>query len=60
MDSVRTAIARLAGCNPESVGESPKWTVVVQNFEGTRMNLQQRLKGKQLYSALYGAYTEVL
>jgi hypothetical protein len=26
----------------------------------TRRNLQQLLKGKQLYSTLYGVYTEVL
>jgi hypothetical protein len=59
MERVRgalTAISRLAGCTSESVCESPKWTVVVQNLADTRINLRQFLKGKQLY----GVYTEVL
>jgi hypothetical protein len=49
---VLTAIARLAGCTPASVGES----LIVHNMADTKRNL----KGKQLYSALYGVYTEVL
>lgn len=57
---VVTAIACLAGCVPASVGESPKWTLIVQNMGDTRGNLLQVLKGKQLYSALYGVYREVL
>jgi hypothetical protein len=38
MERVRgilTAIARLAGCTPASVGESPKWTLFVQNMADT-------------------------
>jgi hypothetical protein len=57
---VFTAIARLARCTPASVGESPKWTLIVQNVAETTRNLHQLLKGKQLYSALYGVYIEVL
>jgi hypothetical protein len=63
MESVRKviiAIVRLAECTPASVGESPKWILIVQNIAETRRNFHQFLKGKQLYSALYGVYTEVL
>jgi hypothetical protein len=41
---VLIAIARLAGCTPASVGESPKWTLIVQNMAETKRNLQQYLK----------------
>jgi hypothetical protein len=54
------AIARLAGCTPASVGESPKWMLIVQNMTVTRRNLHRLLKGKKLYSALYEVYTDVL
>jgi hypothetical protein len=50
------AIARLARCTSASVGESRKWTLIVQNVAETRRNLHQLLKGKQLYSALFGVY----
>jgi hypothetical protein len=49
---VLTAIARLAGRTPASVGRSPKWTLIVQNMADTRRNLHQLLKGKQLCSVL--------
>jgi hypothetical protein len=52
---VPSAIARIA-----SVSGSPKWALIVQNVGCTRRNLHQVLKGKQLYSALCGVYTEVL
>jgi hypothetical protein len=55
-----TPIASLAGCTPVSVCESLKWTIIVQYIVDTRRNLHQLLKGKQLYSALYGVYTEAL
>jgi hypothetical protein len=54
---VLTPIARLAGCTPESVGESPKSSLIVQNMADIRRNLHQLLKGKQLYSALHEVYT---
>jgi hypothetical protein len=54
------AIAHPAGCTPASVGESPKWTLIVQNIAETRRDLHQLLKGKQLYSILYGVCTEVV
>jgi hypothetical protein len=53
-------ISRLAGCTPTAVSESPKWTQISQNAVETRKNLHQHLKGKALYSALCGIYTEVL
>jgi hypothetical protein len=57
---VLTAIARLAGCTPASVGESPKWAVIAQNMVDTRRKLRHILRGKLLYSALYGVYTVML
>jgi hypothetical protein len=57
---VLIAIARLAGYTPVSVGGCPKCTLIVQNIAETRKNLHQFLTRKQLYSALYRGYTEVL
>jgi hypothetical protein len=51
---VLVATAHIAGCTSSSVGGSPKWTLIVQNMAGTRRNLHQLLKGKQLFGALYG------
>jgi hypothetical protein len=36
---VLTAIARLAGGTPASVGESPKWILIIQNMADTRKGL---------------------
>jgi hypothetical protein len=49
---VLIAIAHLVGCTPASVSESLNWTLIVQNMGDTWRNLNQLLKGKQLYSAL--------
>jgi hypothetical protein len=57
---VLTSIARLAGSTPASVGESPKWAAIFQNMVDTRRKLRHILKGKLLYSALYGVYTVML
>jgi hypothetical protein len=57
---VLNAIARLERGTPAAVRESPKWTLIVGNTAGTTSNLQQLLKGKQLYSALHGIYIQVL
>jgi hypothetical protein len=51
---VFNVIGRLAGCTPASVGAK------VRNMADTRSNLNELLKGKQLYSTLYTAYSEVL
>jgi hypothetical protein len=56
---VLIATARLAGCTPVSIDESPKWTSIVQNMANTMTNLQRVLRGKQLNSALHGVYVEV-
>jgi hypothetical protein len=50
---VLTAIARLVGCTPASAGESPKWALIVQNMADIRKNLNQLLKWKKLYNAMY-------
>jgi hypothetical protein len=50
---VLIAIARLAGHTPASVGETPKWTRIVQDMVETSRNLHRLLKEKQLCSALY-------
>jgi Fe-S oxidoreductase len=54
---VLVTIARLTGCTPAPVGESPKCSPVVENMEETRRNLHQLMKGKHGYCALYGVYT---
>jgi hypothetical protein len=53
-------IARLAGSTPSSVGDSHPWSEVVLNAAETSRNLHGFLKGKPLYSALYGVYAKVL
>jgi hypothetical protein len=53
-------ISRLAGCTPAAVGKRTNWMLITQNAVETRKNLHQHLKGKALYSALCGVYTEVL
>jgi hypothetical protein len=63
MEGVRgilLAIARIAGCNLASLGESPKWTLNRPKHGGYQEESPQFRKGKQLYSALYGVHTEVL
>jgi hypothetical protein len=53
-------IARLAGSTPPSIGGSTPWFQVVLNTAETVRNLHGFLKGKPLYSALYGVYAEVM
>jgi hypothetical protein len=53
-------IASLAGCTPTPAGESAKWKEIIAKAAETRRNLHQVLVGKPLYSALHGAYSEVL
>jgi hypothetical protein len=53
-------IARLTARTPISVGESPPWTQIVLNAAEISRNLHSVLKGKALFSALYGVYAEVL
>jgi hypothetical protein len=36
-------IARLTGCTHASVGESPKWALIVQNMMGTRISVEAEI-----------------
>jgi hypothetical protein len=42
------------------VGESSKWTSIVNSAEENRANFRKGLDGKPLFSALYGMYTVIL
>jgi hypothetical protein len=50
-------IEDLAGCTPAAVGESTKWTEIVNTAEDNRANYCKVLYGKVLLSVLHGAYT---
>jgi hypothetical protein len=53
-------IVSLARCSPASVGTGTQWSSVVDSAKLDRVNLCQCLKGKSLFSALYGPYTVTL
>jgi hypothetical protein len=53
-------IVALAGCTPASVGESEEWAAVVRSAEDNRESFCKALRGKPLFSALYGTYTVTL
>jgi hypothetical protein len=53
-------IVCLAGCAPATVGMSKQWAAVVKSAEQDRRQLCNALKGKLLFSALYGTYTVTL
>jgi hypothetical protein len=44
----------LAGCTPAHVGENRAWSSIVESTELDRIAFCKALKGKQLFSALYG------
>jgi hypothetical protein len=48
-------IVSLASCTPAKVGESEEWTIVNAAQED-RAKLCEALRGKRLFSALYGVY----
>jgi hypothetical protein len=50
-------IEDLAGYTPASVGDSEQWSSTVNEAEGNQINFCKTLKGKTLFSALYGMYT---
>jgi hypothetical protein len=54
---VLSVIEILGKCTPAKVGESSEWTSIVSNAEENRANFCKILKGKPLFSALYGIYT---
>jgi hypothetical protein len=57
---IRREIEDLASFTPASVGESEKWAAIVSSAEDNRENFCKALRGKPLFSALYGTYTVML
>jgi hypothetical protein len=57
---VLSDIEILAKCTPAKARESSEWTSIVRSAEENRANFCKILKGKPLYSALYGIYTLTL
>jgi hypothetical protein len=60
VDKVFQDIVCLVGCTPASVGESEDWQRVFNNAQIDRESYCNVLKGKQLFSVLYGLYTVTL
>jgi hypothetical protein len=52
-------IPSLSGCTLSSVGESASWRTIIENAKQARLNLCKVLKGKRLFSALYGTYSNI-
>jgi hypothetical protein len=50
-------IEKLAYSTPTSVGESKEWAAIISSAENNREDYCKVLKGKTLFSALYGTYT---
>jgi hypothetical protein len=50
-------IEALAGCATASIRESEEWAAVVRSAEDNREGFCKTLRGKPLFSALYGTYT---
>jgi hypothetical protein len=57
---VLSDIKILAKCTPAKVRESSQWTSIVSWAEENRANFCKILRGKPLFSALYGIYTLIL
>jgi hypothetical protein len=53
-------LVSLAGCTPTNVGESEQWVHTVNAAIADKVSLAKIMKGKSLYSALYGTYTVAL
>jgi hypothetical protein len=53
-------LVSLACCTAASVGESEKWVRTVDAAENDKASLVKILKGKSLYTAVYGTYTVTL
>jgi hypothetical protein len=53
-------IVSIAGCTPANVGRGKEWESIVESAEQDRRQLCDSLKGKLLFSALYGTYTVTL
>jgi hypothetical protein len=53
-------IENVAEYTPAPVGESEKWSSIVNVVEEKRQNFCKALTGKTLFTALYGTYTVAL
>jgi len=49
-------IVSLASCTPVKVGQGEDWSRIVETAQEDRKNLCAILRGKRLFSALYGVY----
>jgi hypothetical protein len=49
-------IVSLASCTPKKVGHGEEWAQIADAAQEDRANLCKILKGKRLFSALYGVY----
>jgi hypothetical protein len=50
----------LVSSTPISVGESKEWAAIISSAEDNSRTIVKDLKGKTLFSALYGTYTVTL
>jgi hypothetical protein len=50
----------IASITPASVGERREWAAIVSSAEENHESYCQALRGKPLFSALYGTYTVTL
>jgi hypothetical protein len=50
----------LASYTPLSVGQSEEWASLTSSAEENRENFCKALRGKSLFSALYGTYTVMM
>jgi uncharacterized phage infection (PIP) family protein YhgE len=53
-------IEEMARYTPASVSESEQWSSIVSTGEENWQNFRKVLNGKNLFSALYGTYTDAL
>jgi hypothetical protein len=53
-------IEDVASYTPPSVGESKEWAAIVSSAEDNRENYCKALRGKILFTALYGTITVTL
>jgi hypothetical protein len=53
-------IVSLAGCTPANIGTCSEWSRIVDSAKESRIGLCKCLKGKSLFSALYGTNSVTL
>jgi hypothetical protein len=57
---VLCSIEDLVSCIPTSVGKTEEWAAIVSSAEDNRESYCKALRGKTLFSALYGNYAVTL